>query len=93
MVDPDRRAVRVDRQLVRIGRETERRGIERRVRMDHLRIVEGLVIGHDVARIRCLVAKAAGRVDGAQHTHQDCQRALHIAAEGPVKSGSGPRPL
>ncbi len=82
MVDADGRAVRVDRQLLGACWETQRRGVERRVGLDHLGRIEGPVIGHDVARVGRLVSKATGCVDGAQHAHQHRQSAHGLKAVG-----------
>ena len=42
--------------------------------------VEGAEVRHDVARVRRLVAKAAGRVDRAEHAHQHGERAHRLEA-------------
>ena len=82
VVNANRRAVGVDGQLVRVGGEAQRRSVERRVGLDHFGRIKGPVIGHDVARIRRLVPKAAGCVDGAQHAHQHRQRTHGLKAVG-----------
>ena len=96
VVDADRRAVRVDGQLVRVRRETQRRRIERGVGFDHLGRVESPVVGHDVARVRRLMPKAARRVDGAQHAHQHRQGPHRLKAVGvrcqPAHGMKGQRP-
>ena len=82
MVNANWRAIWIDGQLFGVGRKAQRRGIQRRVGLDHRRVVEGPVIRHDVARIGRFVAKAAGRVNRAQNAHQHRQRAHRLKAIG-----------
>ena len=72
----------MDGQLFGAGRKTQRRGIQRRVGLDHVRVVEGPVVGHDVARIRRLVPKATRGVDGAQQAHEHRQRTYRLKTVG-----------
>ncbi len=96
MIDAQRRSVLVHRQFVGAGGKTQWRRVQRRVGLDHGRVVEGPVVRHDVARVRRLVAEAAGRVDGAQHAHEHRQRAHRLEPVGmrrqPAHGVEGHRP-
>jgi len=75
VVDAYGRPIGVDRQFLRVRRKAKRRGVERRVGLDHFGRIKGAVVRHYVARVGRLVSKPTGGVDGAQHAHQYGQRA------------------